>query len=199
MWPRPARSASHALRRMADCPALTSRWYMRSPRPGHRRLPAAKLDCSQPLRLRRYRRVEETDIGTSLIPQRRPEDSRSGADAQPELQAPRPTNRCAAEEHAFHQVLAIKDIVDVQLRTHDRSANRERVPGARIHNEVRIHVRVLVEVEQTASVGRIGIGAVGEAGPIDPRGRQIEPTTRVDRARDTGYPLIVVQVEVARR
>jgi len=60
-------------------------------------------------------------------------------------------------------------------------------------------MRGFVEVEQTASVGRIGIGAVGEAGAIECRGRQIEPTTRVDRARDAGYALIVVQVEVAGR
>jgi len=66
-------------------------------------------------------------MGTTVIPQRRPRtfaqvpmlsrNCRSAAD-----------NRCP-RRRAFHQVLAIKDIVDVQLRTHDRSANRDEYPA----------------------------------------------------------------------
>src|SRR3989454_7087501 len=106
---------------------------------------------------------------------------------------------CSAEECAFQQVLAIKYVVDIQLRTNYRAADGERIPGTRIDDEVRIHVGVLVEVEQAPSIRRIRIAAVGETGPIDARGREIESATRVDRAGDAGQELVQVEVEIPRR
>src|SRR6266850_3246789 len=123
----------------------------------------------------------------------------SGADIDPELQAPRPPERRSTEECALQQVILVEYVVDIQLWANDRAADGERVPDTRIDDDVRIHVDVLVEVEQAPSIRRIRIGSVGETGPIDARRGQVESATRVDRAGNAGQALVVVEVEIPRR
>src|SRR5207245_2236535 len=101
-------------------------------------------------------------------------------------------------EHALETVSALEQIVDVQLRPNDRPARRKRVSRARVDDEAGIDVRVLVEVEQTPSVRRIGIVAVGETATVDPRGRHVKSAARVHGTRGAGQPLVVVEVEVPR-
>src|SRR5882672_7725127 len=120
--------------------------------------------------------------------------SSSGADTYPELQAPRPADRCPAEGGAFQQVFAIEYVVDVQLRANDRAAHGERIPDTRIHDDVRIHVRGLVEVEQARAIWPRRLG-LDQPRSVNSGCRQVESTTRVHDARYAGQPLIVIEVE----
>src|SRR5947207_2713158 len=82
-------------------------------------------------------------ISTSALASR---DDPSGSDVHPQLHAAWPTERRTAEERALQQVLFVEHVFHVDLGPKDRSAHRERVPGARVQNEVRRHLDRLVEV-----------------------------------------------------
>src|SRR6266567_5588385 len=82
-------------------------------------------------------------ISTSALASR---DDPSGSDVHPQLHAAWPTERRTAEERALQQVLFVEHVFHVDLGPKDRSAHRERVPGARVQNDVRRHLDRLVEV-----------------------------------------------------
>src|SRR5436309_11284666 len=123
----------------------------------------------------------------------------SGSDVHPQLYAAWPTERRTAEERALQQVLFVEHIFDVDLGPKDRSAHRERVPGARVQNEARRHLDRLVEVQEAGPVRRVGVRAVRESTSIRTGRREVEAAGRIHDARDTRQTLVVVEIERSRR
>src|SRR5207253_2126740 len=135
-------------------------------------------------------------ISTSALASR---DDPSGSDVHPQLYAAWPTERRTAEERALQQVLFVEDVFDVDLGPKDRSAHRERVPGARVQNETGWHFDRLVEVQEAGPVRRVGVRAVRESTSIGTGRGEVEAAGRIHDARDPRQTLVVVEIERSRR